>query len=164
MTSRTQGRGASRCGLIVTACMLSGAPAFAQETVQISVPGIVSFAVPSVSQGAVGSPDPTHISFSNAVLNPGNTLRISVRADGDLMGANGPSIPASNVSWTASNVSNGVAVNGTLSTGAYTQVFQSNVGATSGGFDAVWTLAAPGPSVNAGTHQAMLRWKLESVP
>jgi len=150
--------------LTVFSFILVGVRVSAQELVQISVPGIVSFDVLSVGLSSVGSPNPTRISFSNASLLPSHALRISVRAEGDLTGSSGPSIPASQVSWTTSNVSNGVAINGGLSTGAYNQIFQSQTGAISGGFDVVWTLAAPGTPLNAGNHQATLRWKLEAVP
>lgn len=163
-------RGSARCvhrrrlvRLLLLAAMFSACTLSveAQESVQISLPLNVSFQVVDVSvSAAVG---PTSITFSNGTLGAGRALRISVRAEGNLTPPSGPAIPASNVSWTTSNVSSGVGVNGTLSAAAYNQVFESQVDATSGGFDLSWTLSAPGTPRHAGNHQATLRWKLEAI-
>jgi hypothetical protein len=117
----------------------------------------------NVGASTTATPSLTSLTFSNRVLLPLHALRISVRADGNLTPPSGPSIPASNVSWTTANVSGGVATNGALSATAYNQVFESNVLALSGGCDLAWTLAAPGTPLRAGTHQVTLRWKLESI-
>jgi len=138
------------------------AAVIAQDTAQVTVPAVMSFEVTNVLASAVGSPNPTRVSFDNAVVPVTQAIRISVRADADLAGPPGSSIPASNVSWTTSNVTNGIGVNGTLSKTSYGVVFEGQPPAASGGVDVVWTLSAPGTSVRAGTHQATLRWKVEA--
>jgi hypothetical protein len=134
----------------------------AQDTVRIAVPSLASFDVTNVLASAVASPNPTRVSFDNAVIPPTQIIRISVRADGDLAGPESSSIPASNVSWTTSNVTNGIGVNGVLSKTSYTVAFEGQPMATTGGVDIAWTLSAPGAAVRAGTHQATLRWKIEA--
>lgn len=134
----------------------------AQESVQISVPAMIAFQVIDVAAGSVGVPDPSTIAFSNAVLDPGRAVRISVKADGDLTGAGGMTIAASNASWTTSNVSGGNGVNGVLSASAYSVVFEGQAGAVAGGVDLRWSLAAPAVS-RAGNYTVTLRWKVESI-
>lgn len=146
---------------LVTAFALCGLNAEAQETVDISLPLNVSFQVVDVNVSAFAGP--TALTFSNGTLGAGRALRISVRSESDLTPPSGPAIPASKVSWTTSNVSNGVGVNGTLSASVYSQVFESQANATSGGVDLSWTLSAPGTPRRAGNHQATLRWKLEAI-
>jgi hypothetical protein len=53
-------------------------------------------------------------------------------------------------------------VNGTLTKTSYAVVFEGQPLAAAGGVDVAWTLAAPGSTVRAGTHQVTLRWKIES--
>jgi hypothetical protein len=120
--------------------------------------------VTNVSAATVATGGASIVSFDRARLKPGEALRISVKADGNLTGPGGPAIPASNISWTTSNVLNGIGINGTLSTATYTPVYESQVVATTGRVDLTWTLAAPGASILAGTHQALLRWKFEIIP
>jgi hypothetical protein len=103
------------------------------------------------------------VSFNQAILDPGRVLRISVKADGDSTPAVLGPILASSFSWTTSAVQNGIGLNGTLDKATYTPVFQGNVGAKTGRVDLSWRLAPQGPSVQAGTHQLTLRWKVESV-
>lgn len=147
--------------LVVLGLATGWQPAAAQEAVQISVPPAVFFQVLDVHDSITASP--TSISFTNAVLGPGRALRISVRAEGDLAPASGPAIPAASVSWVTSNASNGVGINGTLSTATYVDVYQSLPDAQSGGVDLTWTLSAPGEPRRAGNHQATLRWKVEAI-
>jgi hypothetical protein len=137
--------------------------AAAQETVTVGLPSSVTFAVGTAST-VTGNPDPTTVTFSNATLTPGRALQISVMADSSAFsGPGGPSYPAGAASWTVSNVSGGSASSGTLSSGSYTQVFQSNTLTSSGGFDLRWTLTPAGGGDYAGVHSLTLRWKLESV-
>ena len=133
----------------------------AQESVSISLPATVSFTVTDVSVSA--SAGPSVITFSSAALTTGHALRVSLKADGDLTPPTGPAIPASNVSWTTSSVTQGVGSNGTLSKTVYNQVYQSQANPTPGGFNLSWTLSAPGTPRNAGSHQATLRWKVEAI-
>jgi len=135
----------------------------AQDTVRVAVPSLASFDVTDVLASAAASSNPTRVSFDNAVIPPTQVIRISVRADSDLAGPESSSIPASNVSWTTSNVTNGIGVNGVLSKTSYTVAFEGQPMATTGGVDIAWTLSAPGAAVRAGTHQATLRWKIEAI-
>lgn len=136
----------------------------AQETVSIAVPSAVSFSVTDVSSSTPGSPNPTTISFSNAVLLSGKALRVSVQADASAFTPpNGSSIPVSKVSWSTVGAAGGTGWNGTLSATSYTLVFQSDPSPTSGHADLAWTLAAPGSGIRAGVHQLTIRWKVESI-
>jgi hypothetical protein len=130
--------------------------------VRVFVPLTVLFDVLDVSIETVSSA-PGTVEFDTAVLGPGQALRVSVRADGDLTLPGGAAIPASNLSWTTSNVNNGVGMNGVLSKTLYAPVYQSNVGVTSGRVELTWRLAAPGGGVRAGTRQAALRWRFEAI-
>ena len=137
--------------------------ATAQESVQITLPAAITFTA-STTGAAAGTPAPTTVTFSNAVLITGRVLRISVMADSaSFTGPDGTSVPSSLVSWTVSNASGGTASSGTLSASSYTQVFQSNVLTASGGLDIDWTLASVAGVSRAGTHTVNLRWKLEAV-
>jgi hypothetical protein len=135
----------------------------AAETVKITLPAAVTFAVTNVSVSTTGSPNPTTISFSNASLLVTHSLRISVEATGNFVPPSGAAIPASNVTWTTSGAVHGTGSNGTLSTTAYGQLFQSVVHPNSGSVSVTWTLLAPGTSIVAGAHVLTMRWKLEAV-
>lgn len=149
--------------LVAVACLLNGLSLAALGTVQILVPPVVSFQVLNVSASTVAGTNPSTISFSNAVLVPGQVLRISVKADSDLVPPSGTAIPASNISWSTSSVVNGVGTNGVLSRTVYTQVFQGQALTTSGSVNLNWSLAAPGTPLRAGSHQVVLRWRLEEI-
>jgi hypothetical protein len=150
--------------LCIAAVTASALTAAAQETVSITVPSTVSFAVTDVSRSTNGAPDPTTISFSNANLILGKALRVSVQAGSTgFMPPSGPSIPASNVSWANVGAGGGTGWNGTLGSSSYTLVFQSDPARTSGHVDLAWTLAAPGSGIRAGVHQLTIRWKVESI-
>ena len=133
------------------------------ETVTISLPAAVSFAVTNVGATTIGTPSSPRLQFSGAVLKNNRGVRASVKADNDFIPPSGTAIPASRVSWTTSNAVNGVGSNGTLSKTAYTQLFQGNDDATSGRVDIAWQLAAPGVPLRSGAHVLTLRWKLESI-
>jgi len=150
-------------GLCVLMLLGSMSIVSAQESVQIAVPAMISFQVVDASASSVGSPDPATISFANASLAVGRALRISVKAEGDMTPPGGPAIPASKISWTTSNASNGVGINGVLSGITFGPVFESQVAAGSGSVDLVWTLTAPGTPLQAGNHSVLLRWKVESI-
>jgi hypothetical protein len=151
-----------RIACLAVATVLVAATASAQGTVRIIVPAALSVEVTNVLASSLASPNPSQVSFDNALGLTLQAVRISVKADSDLAGPNGSSIPASNVSWTTSNVSNGVGVNGTLSKTSYAVVFDGQPLTTTGHVDIVWTLSMPGASIRAGTHQATLRWKVEA--
>jgi hypothetical protein len=138
--------------------------AAAQQVVLISLPVSVGFAVTDVGQPTMGSPDPTTVSFTIVNLAPFHVLRVGVKADADFVPPGGAVIPASRVSWTTTNASQATGSAGTMSTAAFTEVFQTGSGVIgAGSVDVHWTLAAPGPSIRAGTHVATIRWRLESL-
>jgi hypothetical protein len=148
---------------MIVACAVAVSAA-AQETVSITVPATVLFAVTDVTTPTTGKPSPVTLSYASAVLVAGKAFRVSVQADAaSFTPPNGPGIPASTVSWTNMGASGGVGANGTLSSSSYTRVFQSDPASTSGHVDLAWTLAAPGSGIRAGTHQLTIRWKLESI-
>lgn len=138
--------------------------AAAQQVVLISLPASVGFNVTDVSRSTTGDPAPTTIAFTIVNLTLFHVLRVSVKADADFTPPGGPAIPASRVSWTTANASQVTGSSGTLSTAAFTEVFETNSGVLgSGGLDVQWTLGAPGAGIRAGTHTATIRWRLESV-
>lgn len=146
------------------ALLLAATPAASQETVQVSVPGWVSFDVFDVSVSAAGSPEPTRVEFSGADLLPGNVLLVSVRAETAAFSSpSGGDIPVGRVLWHAAGSAGGTASDGTLDDVSFGVVFQGASGATAGWVDLVWTLAPPGAGIDAGTHQVTLRWRFESV-
>jgi hypothetical protein len=138
--------------------------AAAQESVTVSLPSTVTFTV-TTSASVTGTPNPTTVTFASAILLPGRALRLSVKADaGNFIGPGGSSYPASAVSWTVSGTSGGTGSAGTLSSGSYNQVFQSNILTLSGQFNVRWTFSpSAGGSDYAGAHSLTLRWRIESV-
>jgi len=134
----------------------------APETVSITIPAAVGFAVTNVSTTTAGSPASGTLLFAALNTTSGRILRISVKADSNFIPPSGPAIPASRVSWTTSSALNGVGSNGSLSTSAYGQVFQSTNGKKNGGVNISWSLAAPGTPIRAGVHTLTVRWKLEA--
>jgi len=146
-------------GLLLCGLRLDSAP----DTVKITVPAAVSFAVTNVNVNTVGAPSPTTFSFSQLSVLAGHVLRIGVKADSNFVPPSGASIPASNVSWTTTGASNGTGSSGVLSTSAYSQLFQSTLTKKAGSVDVTWTLSSPGTPLRAGNHVLTVRWKLESI-
>ena len=132
------------------------------DSVKVTLPMSVSFAVTNVSASTTGSPSPTAVSFSNAVLVLTTKVRLSVKADGDFVPPSGRAIPAALVSWTTSSPVQGVGSNGTLSVTAYGQLFEGSPNKTSGSVDVTWALAPPGTPLRAGIHSLTMRWKVEA--
>jgi hypothetical protein len=134
------------------------------DSVTVSIPSFLNFNITDVARSTTGSPSPFVVAFSNAVLNPGESVRISVEATAaQLTAPAGASIPVSNVSWTAANAVNGTGSGGTLRSDAYSQVLQGNPDAVSGSVNLTWSSAAPGSGVRAGSHTLGLSWKIEAV-
>ncbi len=133
------------------------------ESVTITLPAAVNFAVSNVGVATAGTSSSPRLQFTGAALKNNRGVRASVKADGDFVPPSGTAIPASCVSWTTSNALNGVGSDGTLSKTAYTQLYQGNDNATSGRVDIAWQLAAPGIPLRSGAHVLTLRWKLESI-
>jgi hypothetical protein len=130
-------------------------------TVRVEVPPAVLFQVNDVS--ALTTATPVRVSFNQAVLATGQVLRISVKADGDLVAAAGFPIAATDVAWTTSGAVNGVGINGTLSKTTHTPVFEGRDGAKAGRVDLTFTLTPAGTTPAAGTWQTSLRWKFEAI-
>ena len=137
-------------------------PQLGLGSARVFTPATVQFDVANVNVTTLATA-PTTISFDLAVLNLGEAIRISVRADGDLTIPGGAAIPASNISWTTTNPMNGIGMNGTVSKTVYTPVFESIVGATDARIDLNWQLAPAGAGIRAGTRQAALRWRFEVI-
>jgi len=136
----------------------------AADTVRISIPAAIGFAVTNVGVATPGNPGATTVSFSSLSVPTGRVLRISVKADSNFVPPGGAAIPASKVSWTTSGATNGVGTSGVLSTSAYVQLFEGASGnKKTGSVDVTWTLAAPGVPLRAGIHTLTVRWKLESI-
>ena len=150
-------------GLMVLAL---GRTAAAQETVKVTLPGSVSFSVPNMSNTVTGTPDPTNLRYQQAILLPNRALRVSVKADTSTFTPPSTStikIPAANVSWTTGSATRATGFNGTLSSTAYTVVFQGQTNANNGSIDVTWKLAPLPGGVRAGAHSLTMRWKLESI-
>jgi hypothetical protein len=132
------------------------------ESVRITIPAAIGFAVTNVGVATTGSPSAATVSFASLSVLAGRALRISLKADSNFIPPSGLAIPAANVSWTTSSPTNGTGSGGTLSTSTYNQLFQSSANRTSGSVKVTFTLAAPGAAIRAGNHTLTVRWKLES--
>jgi hypothetical protein len=162
-----------KCAPILVAALWAGAVTAAEEPVQIlppvietartTLPALIVFEVTDLTTTTEAVTGTTRVSFDEALLGTGRAVRISVKADGDLVPQDDGSIPVSNINWETSGAVNGVGMNGVLNKTTYTPVFQSNVLVLSGQVDVVWKLSAPGPAVRAGPHQVTLRWRIESI-
>jgi hypothetical protein len=135
----------------------------AADSVSLTVPAAVGFAVTNVGVSTAGSPSATPVTFSSLSVSGSRVLRISVKADGNFVPPGGQAIPAAKVSWTTSGVINGIGSAGVLSTSAYGQLYQSSNGKKVGGVNVSWTLAAPGTPLRAGVHALTIRWKFEAI-
>ena len=148
----------------------TAAAAFGQVgTAVVTIPASVSFAVTNVNNTTSGAPSPVTLSYNTAILVTGQRLRFSVQADTATFaspGTGGAKIPASNVSWTATNAAGGSGSNGTLSGSTFVLVYQSNAYGLvpiAGSVNLAFTLAAPGASIRAGVHSLTMRWKIEAI-
>ena len=164
---RTLIRGSRGGGLIFGVFLLACPESVdAQESVRITLPAGITFAVTNIANTTTGSPNPAQLRFNQAILLPTKVLRVSVKADTPTFTPPVPSakpIPASNVSWTTSNPTRVTGSNGTLSSSSYTLVFQSQANANNGNLDVTWSLSPPPVGVRAGAHQLTVRWKVESI-
>ena len=138
--------------------------AHAQGIVTVTTPASVSFTVPNVTVSTTGSPSAARVSFTFSLVLPIQVLRVSVRADAATFTspATGTPIPASKLTWTTSNVTNGSGTSGTLST-SYTTLYQANTLQTSGGADVHWVLGAPGGGIRSGSHTLTVRYRFEAI-
>lgn len=157
----------THCTLAI--CMLvcaSFARLASAESVDISVPSSIGFYVTDVTTPTTGSPNPTAVSFSNASLDLGKSLRISIKADTTdfaTPSGGGTAIPAAYVSWTTSGAVGGTGFNGSLNYLTFSDVFQSVANPLSGTVDMSWRLAPLPAGIRAGNHTLSITWKLESI-
>jgi hypothetical protein len=157
-------RGATAFIVFAVALLLCGGNLdSAADSVSLTVPAAVGFAVTNVGVSTAGSPATTPVTFSSLSTTGSRVLRISVKADGNFVPPGGQAIPAAKVSWTTSSAINGTGSAGVLSTSAYGQLYQSNNGRKAGGVSVRWTLAAPGTPLRAGVHALTIRWKFEAI-
>jgi len=135
------------------------------QSVTITLPAAVTFAVTNVGATTVGNPAATRVSFSGAILSANRAVRIGVRANADFTppSAGATTITANRVSWTTAGAVNGVGFNGTLSRLSYTDLFEGNENATAGHVDVTWRLAALTLPVRAGAHTLTMRWRIQSI-
>jgi len=155
--------GTTQCAAVLAAFTL-GHTARAADSVTVSVPAFLGFNVVDVTRSTPGAPSPFSVMFSDAVLGPGDSIRMSVQANtSDFIPPAGPAIPVTNVTWTTSNAVRSTGSSGTLLSDSYSQVLISNPNAASGSVDLAWTLAAPGGGIRAGNHTLTASWKVESV-
>jgi len=158
--------GMTRVGSAALALAMLARPATGQ-TVRVTVPAGVAFTVSNVSASTAGSPATTPVTYSQPTgFAKTERLRVSVRADASAFSGPGTTHPvASKVSWTAT-ASNGTPSNGTLSSTAYTQVYQSAANLKSndsGTINLAWALASIlAPGLRSGVHTLTVRWKFEA--
>ena len=143
--------------------LIGSVTAEAQETVRVTVPSTATFNVTNVTMTTEALP--VRVSFDTLIVLPGRGLRVSVKADSANFTrpvASGLSIPATKVSWTASNASGGTGAGGSLNSSSYTTMFEGTAGQLWGGVDLAWKLAAPGGGIRSGSHSLVVRYKLEA--
>ena len=155
-----------RTARLVVALMVLG-PAWTGEaqvveSVRITAPPVLTFDMPDVNILTDASGGTFTVAFDEAILRQGRGVRISVRAEGDLLPPAGAPITVASLSWTTSGTTNGVGINGTLSKSQYRPVFESTPGATSGRVNITWSLDLGNRNVRAGTHTGLLRWRVET--
>jgi hypothetical protein len=139
--------------------------ACAQETVQVSIPAGVAFAVTNIASATTGAPAPTPVTFAAGTWPPPNGLQLilSVRADAaSFTPPAGGAIPATRVSWTAT-AGSGTAFNNTLTSAAYRRIYRGPNNGAAGAVNVTWQLAALTgiASLRAGTHVLTMRWRVE---
>jgi hypothetical protein len=145
---------------------MAGMPgAHAADSVVITIPASVSFAVDNISATTTGTPATFTVSYSGAHVGKTEVLRISVKANTTVFTppSGTTKIPASNVTWTTSSAVGGTGSSGTLSATQYTQVYQSNVNPSSGSVAITWRLTGAPVGIRSGSHTLSLTWKLEAV-
>jgi len=148
------------CGFVV----ICAAPAAAQN-VTITLPATETFVVQNVQTSANGAQ--TTITWStNGNFSQGKHFRISVKADVANFtppSSGRSSIAATKVTWTVAAATNGTGSNGTLSSTAFTAVYDAGNGKKSGSVTLNWNLGAPGTNIRSGNHLLTVHWRLESI-
>jgi hypothetical protein len=142
----------------------ASAQASGTRQVTIAFPPGVSFDVVNPAVSTTGNPNPFRATITDSTVRASDKVYVSVKAESvNFSGPGTTRIPASKVSWTANAVGGGQGTSGTLSSAAYSQVYQTNANPKSGAFDMTWTLAAPAaPGLTSGNHSLTVRWRLEA--
>lgn len=136
------------------------------DSATITMPAAVGFLVTDVNGPVLSTPMETEVSFSDASLTPGNSIRFSIKADASNFtrpSEAGGFITCDKVTWVTTGDINGTGSAGVLSSISYGLVFQSTADFTSGSTQVGWTLAPVGASVFAGDHMLTATWKVESL-
>jgi len=136
------------------------------DSATISMPGAVGFMVTDVNFGTLSTPTETEVSFSDASLTPGNSIRFSIKADASSFTRPteaGGFITCDKVTWGTTGDIHGTGSAGVLSYISYGLVFQSSPAWTSGSTQVGWTLSPIGEGVFAGDHMLTATWKVESL-
>ncbi|PKN59329.1 MAG: hypothetical protein CVU56_01305 [Deltaproteobacteria bacterium HGW-Deltaproteobacteria-14] len=149
---------------VAFAALLVSRPGFGASAT-VTVPALVSFQIYDVNVSTTASPSSVRISFRDATMGLGESLRISVSADASTFATpgGGTAIPASALSWTTSSAVNGTGSPGTLDSGSFQAVYDSVANATSGSVDMTWTLAPPPAGVAAGDHELTVHYRFEAL-
>ncbi len=142
----------------------ASAQATGTRQLTIAIPPGVSFNVVNTTVSTTGNPSPFRVTITNSTVRTADKVYVSVKADTtNFSGPGTTRIPASKVSWTATAVGGGQTTAGTLSSTAYSQVYQTNTNPKAGAFDMTWRLAAPSAAgLRAGTHSLTVRWRIEA--
>lgn len=130
----------------------------------IAIPPGVSFNVVNPAVFTTGSPNPFRVTITNSTVRASDKVYVSIKAEtANFSGPGTTRIPASKVSWTANAGGGGQGTGGTLSSAAYSQVYQTNANPKNGTFDMTWTLASPAaPGLTSGSHSLTVRWRIEA--
>jgi hypothetical protein len=135
--------------------VLGTTPLLAQEQVQVDLPAQVDLEGAAI--GRVFEPSrPVALSFNQALLGRGRSLRFSVRLEGACADCR--------VLFTTGNVRGGIGRSGRVDAAGFVPVFESFSEVLSGGLEVSWMLETSGEARHAGKRQATLRWRIESVP
>jgi hypothetical protein len=149
---------------VAAACLMLACAACRADSVNIVLPGSVTFIVTDITQSTPGLPSPCTISYSDYVPGTGSKLRIGLQAQtADFVRPteDGSAIPSLNLSWTGGlPVNGGVTDSGQLLYADVGQVYEGT--AASNTFDVTFVLAPLDPGVRAGSHTLTATWRVES--
>ena len=155
-----------RLATIVGLTLAAGSTVLAQgnSRATVQIPTGAGFNVNNVSAVTTATPAPFSIRLTDIRLSsPNRSVRVSVRAAApDFTPPNGPAMPSSLVFWSTSNPQNCTGINGTLTDTSFTPVLDTIKNPKTASVDVTWRLAAPGPSIRAGTHSLTVVWRIES--
>jgi hypothetical protein len=155
---------AAAAGCLLGAVQSASAQGSGARQLTIAIPPGVSFNVVNPAVSTTGNPRPFRVTITNSTVRASDKVFVSVKAETvNFSGPGTTRIPASKVSWTANPIGGGQASAGTLSSAAYSAVYQTNANPKDGAFDMTWTLASPAaPGLTSGNHALTVRWRVEA--